>query len=103
MVNVMARASRQLLRVSTGLLIEGCPDATDRQQAVQMRNRNRMRRAVDCEQACMGTPQYEELCQYDCMTADASGVDANVSIPLPCCCVWSNRPLLLMNFGVFWL
>lgn len=85
MVNVMVRSSRALFEISTGLLIEGCPDAADRSAAGEGREgeteaeaASRRRRSLDCEAIC-GEGHYGELCKYDCVSADISGAAAEVS------------------------
>ena len=74
MVSVIVRSGRDLLEISSGLLIEGCPDDV---------NRSVIGNPL-CKQKCglhHETPHpawYGEMCLYDCLIAEESAADVKV-------------------------
>lgn len=71
------------MEISTGLLIEGCPDSTNRSESLEMvkMDSGRRKRALDCETDCGADSEFSEMCMFDCSSADSAGLTEPVSKP----------------------
>lgn len=62
------------------MLITGCSGALNRTEEIGTATKARRRRAVDCSAACAAVTDYGDMCAYDCVAADASGLPETVSM-----------------------
>ena len=87
-LNVVVRCAEDLLKISYGLLVDGCLDSENRAEKIEEKSvllKGKQKRQTDvCDQTCSSiNDSMVEPCVYDCFQAE--GTEMQLEVRVTCC------------------